>query len=365
MHVERPPFGSGRTRKALNAFRPMEAVLPAFDLPVSIRENFYRMARRDHPYWVPFPAAEMQELHMAHLAAHGPAGQQLGPDLGATEARYTYRDPFGNHWTWDRNAGGACMTPGTRVCDDILRWEEQIRFPDFHEWDIAETAADFMKNRRDPERVLHIDIYHGPFQALADLLGGFAEALEAMFVEPEASRAFFDRFADWMIWWIDTLSALYPADMFTVHDDWGTERDAFFSPEMMEELLFEPTKRIIDHVHSLGKLYQFHCCGKVDKFLPAFCALGPDFMQLQRRVNDIPAYKAQYGAQLGFHTGVEGLAPGKRYEEEELRSLIRQSVDLFAPGGGFLPAVYGLSPEALWNACAELYCYGREYYAAG
>jgi uroporphyrinogen-III decarboxylase len=153
--------------------------------------------------------------------------------------------------------------------------------------------------------------------------------------------------------------------MFTVHDDWGTERDAFFSPEMMEELLFEPTKRIIDHVHSLGKLYQFHCCGKVDKFLPAFCALGPDFMQLQRRVNDIPAYKAQYGAQLGFHTGVEGLAPGKRYEEEELRSLIRQSVELFAPGGGFLPAVYGLSPEALWNACAELYCYGREYYAAG
>ena len=112
---------------------------------------------------------------MCHLAAHGPAGMQLGPDLGAKEARYTYKDAFGNQWTWDKNAGGACMTPGTRVCDDILKWEEQIHFPDYHEFDLAESAAEFMAKRYDPSRVLHIDIYHGPFQALSDLLGGFAE----------------------------------------------------------------------------------------------------------------------------------------------------------------------------------------------
>jgi hypothetical protein len=183
-----------------------------------------------------------------------------------------------------------------------------------------------------------------------------------MFVEPEASRAFFERFADWMIWWIDRLSALYPVDMFTVHDDWGTEKDAFFSPEMMEELLFDPTKRIIDHVHGLGKLYQFHCCGRVEKFLPAFCALEPDFMQLQRRVNDTPEYKRQYGDRLGFNTGFEGYVPGKAYEKAELTALIRRSLDLFAPGGGFLPAVYGASPETLWNVYAEVYCYSRELY---
>ena len=364
LKLERPRFGADvPTKKALMAFGPQDVLLPAFDLPISPKENFYRAARRDHPCWVPFPAADMQELHMCHLAAHGPEGRQLGPMLNASAARYTYHDDFGNSWTWDRNAGGACMTPGTRVCDDILKWEEQVRFPDYREWDLAETAADFMKNRYDPERALHIDIYHGPFQALSDLLGGFAEALEAMFVEPEASRAFFDRFADWMIWWIDTLSALYPVDMFTVHDDWGTEKDAFFSPAMMEDLLFEPTKRIIDHVHSLGKLYQFHNCGRVEKFMEAFCALGPEFMQLQRRVNDTPKYKALYGDRLGFNTGIEGLEPGKPYDREELAELIRRSVEIFGPGGGFLPAIRGSSPEFLWNAYTELYCAGRELYA--
>ena len=362
MRLERPVFGTGKTRPALSAFGNLKAELPAFEFPISIKENFYRAARRDQPCWVPFPAADMQDLHMCHLANHCPAGLQLGPDHGATEARYTYKDAFGNSWTWDRNAGGACMTPGTRVFDDILKWEEQVHFPDYHEFDLAETAADFLRNRYDPERVLHIDIYHGPFQALSDLLGGFAEALEAMFVEPEASRAFFDRFADWMIWWIDTLSALYPVDMFTVHDDWGTEKDAFFSPAMMESLLFEPTKRIIDHVHGLGKLYEFHNCGRVEKFMDAFCALGPDFMQLQRRVNDTPKYKQLYGDRLGFNTGIEGLEPGKPYSKDELAALIDRSVEIFAPGGGFLPAVRTGSPEMLWDAYAELYCASRELY---
>ncbi len=362
MTFERPAFGTGKTKRALFPFGGPEVFLPAFELPISVKENFYRAARRDSPCWVPFPPADIQELHMCHLAAHGPAGMQLGPDLSAKETRYTYFDAFGNNWTWDLNAGGDCMTPGTRVCDDVLKWEAQVHFPDYHEFDIAETAADFMKNRRDPDRVLHIDIFHGPFQALADLLGGFAEALEAMFVEPEASRAFFDRFADWMIWWIDTLSALYPVDMFTVHDDWGTEKDAFFSPAMMEELLFEPTKRIIDHVHSLGKLYQFHCCGKVDKFLPAFCELGADFMQLQRRVNDTPAYKALYGDRLGFNTELEGLVTGKEYSLEEVAEIVRRSVGLFASGGGFLPLVRSASPERYWTIAAELFCSSRELY---
>ena len=357
MRYERPAFGSEmETIPALSPFGGGGNRLPKFDRPITPKENFYRAARRDHPLWVPFPTADMQELHMCHLAEHGPEGYQLGPDLGAKAARYTYLDAFGNHWTWDRNAGGACMTPGTRVCEDILDWEEKIHFPDYHEWDLAESAGHFLKERYDPERLLHIDIYHGPFQALSDLLGGFAEALEAMFVEPEASRAFFDRFADWMIWWIDTLSELYPVDMFTVHDDWGTEKDAFFSPEMMRELLFEPTKRIIDHVHGLGKLYQFHCCGRVNKFLDDFCELGADFMQLQRRVNDTPNYKALYGDRLGFNTALEGDPAA------DLIGSVRNTIDLFAAGGGFSLMVRPASPETLWNMYSEFYCYSREFY---
>jgi len=362
MKLQRPQQGMGKTVKAKFPFGNADVDLPDFERPISIKENFYRSLRREDPCWVPFPLSDMQELHMTHLADKGPEGYYLGPDLSWNRSRFTYLDPFGNSWTFDRNAGGACMTYGTRVCDDILKWEEQIKFPDLHEWNLEETAENYMKTKYDPNRVLHIDIYHGPFQALSDLLGSFSDALEAMYVEPEASRAFFDRFTDWMIWLIDKLSSLYPVDMFTVHDDWGTERDAFFSPAMMEELLYEPTKKMIDHVHGMGKLYQFHCCGKVDKFMYAFCELGPELMQLQRRVNDTPQYKKLYGDRLGFNTGFEGYAPGKPYTTEEIAQFVRNSVDAYADGGGFLPSAWGLTPAGAWDMAAELYCYSREKY---
>ena len=76
----------------------------------------------------------------------------------------------------------------------------------------------------------------------------------------------------------------------------------------MEELLYEPTKRIIDHVHSLGKLYQFHCCGKINKFMPYFAQLRPDSTQIQRGVNDLVEYKKLYGKDVGFSGGIEGFA---------------------------------------------------------
>ena len=119
---------------------------------------------------------------------------------------------------------------------------------------------------------------------------------------------------------------------------------------------------MIDHAHSLGKLYTFHCCGKVDKFLDDFVELGADFMQLQRRVNDLPAYKKSHGDKLGFYAGLENFSMGKKYSDEELHSLIRENVELFAPTGGYMPSIMARDPELLWKMAAELYCCSREFY---
>jgi len=365
MIYERPKFGDPnvKTTNAMSSFFSKGSnVLPAFDYPISIKENYYRAARHQKPMWTPINLLEMQEMHMAQVYDKGPEGYQLGPNLGETRERCTYLDAWGNHWTFDKNAGGACMTPGTRICDDILKWEEQIKFPDLHEWNLEEFAERYMRETYDPNKILHIDLYHGPFQSLSDFMGGFAEALEAMFVEPEACAAFFDRFADWMIWLIDKFSALYPVDIFTVHDDWGTEKDAFFSPKMMEELLYEPTKRIIDHVHGLGKLYTFHCCGKIDKFMPYFAKLGPDNTQIQRRVNDTTEFKKLYGDHVGFSGGIEGFVPGKKYTDEELTKLVDDTLDIYATDGGYFPSLYGANNETLWKLVSEVYCYSRELY---
>ena len=120
MRYERPKVGEGKKKTVTSMFGGTMD-LPVFDYPISVKENFYRNARREDPLWIPVPAAEVQELHMFNLYDKCPPGCQLGPNLRAEQDRYVYHDAWGNSWTFDRFAGGACMTIGTRICDDILK----------------------------------------------------------------------------------------------------------------------------------------------------------------------------------------------------------------------------------------------------
>ncbi len=335
---------------------------PVFDTPISRRENFFRAAHRDHPRWVPIPASDIQDLHINQLAT--PQGEtQLGPDfIRYAKEDYRFFDIFGNSWTWVASAGGAMLTPGTKLVDDICDWEKQIRFPDFNSWDFRETAEKYMKEEYDPEKVMHINIHQGLTEMLVAFLGGYGEGMLAMAVEPEAVKAFFDRYAQYMIDFFDLLDSLYPIDFITYHDDWGTERDTFFSAAMMEDLVFEPTKRIIDHIKGRGKVFELHSCGRIERFLPYMCDLGVDFLQIQRRANDMPALKEKYGDRIGFMAGIEGIAFGKPCSDAQLAELIKNTVEIYAPGGGFYPVLFGTTEEILWKQSAEMYCCSREFY---
>ncbi len=336
---------------------------PVFDYPISIKENFFRMAHHEKPMWVPYSASEMQTLHINDLADMKPDGRQLGPNFRfPAKENYTFIDHFGNSWTWVAQAGGAMLTPGTCLCDDICKWEEQIKFPDFSEWNFAERAEKFMKETYDPNKIMHINVHQGLTEMLVAYLGGYEQGMSSMLIEPEACSDFFNAYADYMISFFDMLNKLYPIDFITYHDDWGTERDTFFSERMMEELVFEPTKRIVDHIKGAGKVFELHSCGKIERFLPYMCDLNVDFLQIQRRANDMPKLKEKYGDRIGFNAAIEGLQTGQPIELDELRDKVRKTIDIYAPTGGFYPAVFERDPERMWVIASELYCYGREFY---
>jgi uroporphyrinogen-III decarboxylase len=148
----------------------------------------------------------------------------------------------------------------------------------------------------------------------------------------------------------------------TIHDDWGTEKDTFFSPKMMEELVFPPTKRVIDRIREKGAHYMQHSCGNVTRFIPYMIDMGAELLQIQRRAVDIPAMKVRYGDKIGFNTGLEGVVPGVVLPREELLRKVREAVDMYGRGGGFTANLFERDPEALWDATCELYAYSREFY---
>lgn len=348
-------------RKVKLAFSNMEFEVPSFDLPVTPLENFRRVVARKDPLWVPGSLTDFHNLMYQDMGI----GRQISADFNrkATED-YDFTDWFGVPLRWCVIAGGATNKPGTHLLEDITEWEKVIKFPVLSDWDWQTRADEFMKNVYDPSKVVQIDLHNGLIQRLILVLGGYTEGMLALSLEPEAVKDFFERLADHMIEMVDLFSSLYPVNLMTIHDDWGTERDTFFSPKMMEGLVFEPTKRIVDHIKSKGISFMLHSCGNVSRFIPYMIDMGVDLLQIQRRAVDIPAMKLKYGDRIGFNTGIEGMLPGVTHTKEDLIRMVRHTVDTYGKGGGFFASIYGGNQRTVWDLTTELYAYSREFYDA-
>jgi hypothetical protein len=334
--------------------------VPLFDTPVTPLENFERAVTRKAPFWVPNTLTDYQNLMFQDL---GVGNKQIGIDFRRKVTEdYTFVDWFGVPLTYVLSAGGATNTPNTHLLEDITEWEKVVKFPVLSDWDWKTNADAFMKNEYKPEKVLHIDLHNGVIQRLIAVLGGYTEGMFALSLEPAAVRAFFDRLADHMCELVDLLCSLYPVNLMTIHDDWGTEKDTFFGPKMMEELVFKPTKKIIDHIRSKGVHFMLHSCGNITRFIPYMIDMGAELLQIQRRAVDIPAMKVTYGDKIGFNTGLEGLAPGASLPREALLRKVRETVDIYGKGGGFTCSLYERDPELLWDVTSELFTYSRECY---
>jgi len=353
-----PTFSNG------SPYGNIPMVLPVFDTPITPRENFLRAAKRDNPMWVPNQHTDMQEFNPCELATHKLGKFEAGPNfrLGSKE-NYTFIDPYGNSWTWEATAQGAMLTPGTKLLEDICDWEKVIKWPIFDEWTYKEVAEEFMANKHDPKKALGLELFQGCTEMLVAFLGGYGEGMVAMAEEPEACADFFDFFADRMIAFFDYLKALYPIDIVTYHDDWGTQISTFFSPKMFEELVYEPTKKIVSHVQKNGTLFNLHTCGKIDTLLPYMADIGFDYLQLQLSAVDAPKLKAAYNTdKMGLMIPVDGHIPGAPLTDEQMIELVRKNVDLYASRGGYFPWIFETGERPLWTLSTELYCYSREFY---
>ena len=343
-----------------------EVTYPKFDYPISQIENFKRAARRQKPMWVPIPTLDSQSISPNDMIkpTEKTKGLNVCMDFGSPKTGdYTFTDWFLTEWTYVHSAGGPMLTPGFKLCDDVTEWRKCVTFPNFDDWDWTTFHDDFMKNRYDPNKVLACDIGLGCTERFVSIMGGYTEAMLAFATEPEACKDFFEAFIDHDIEQFDRIMELYPLTHLTYHDDWSNERDLFFSPAMLEDMLMGPTKRFVDHVKSRDVVFEFHICGNMMRAAPHFAELGVDLLQIQRRAVDTVWLKKEYGDKFGWGGGIEGLEMGAEPpSKEELIKMVRNTVDIYAPGGGYYVFAFMRDPELLWTVMTEFYAYSREFY---
>lgn len=202
---------------------------------------------------------------------------------------------------------------------DISDWRKIVKFPDLDDWDWSKVDEIDRISEIDREnKVFEIMFLNGPFERL-HMLMGFENALCALITDPEEITEFFNAFMEWKIHLMEKVIEHYNPDVLMFHDDWGTQNNMFFSPDVWRVLIKPQIQKAVDRCHELGVFFDMHSCGKIEAIVPDFVEMGIDSWQGQE-INDIAALKKITGTKLSYHTTPDY----QQYQAEELAGTLTE-----------------------------------------
>lgn len=137
-----------------------------------------------------------------------------------------------------------------RSWEDICDWRELVKFPDLDAWDWSKVEEiDHISEIDRENKVFEIMFVNGPFERL-HMLMGFENALCALLTDPEEVEEFFNTYMEWKIKLMEKVIEYYKPDVLMFHDDWGTQNNMFFSPDVWRSLIKPQIKKAVDRATS-------------------------------------------------------------------------------------------------------------------
>jgi hypothetical protein len=207
-------------------------------------------------------------------------------------------DLFGVEWEYVPAVAGSMVRPGNPIkVPDIAKWEEFVAFPDMNAWD-WDLWAEKDKEIASDDRVKTIWIMNGFFERLISFME-FQYAALALIDEDqqEGVHRLFDRLADFYDDMIGRFQKYFGADGIYFHDDWGSQRAPFFSPDTCREMILPYLKRVVDSCHKRGMYFELHSCGKIEPLVPIMIEAGVDVWTGQY-MNDFRMIMDKYGDRI-------------------------------------------------------------------
>ena len=237
-------------------------------------------------------------------------------------------DMFGIEWEFIPQVGGSMVRPGKPFAGDANEIAGKIVWPDIEKWD-WEGAAKYNADFLNEPKFISGWIMNGWYERLISFMD-FENAIMALFDEDQkdAVHAFFDQLSDLYIKIIDKTLTYFPqVDVFSIHDDWGSQKETFFSPEVAEEMIVPYMKRVNDYIHSRGRFADLHSCGMGLKQVPNFIAAGWDSW-IPQLMNDTQKIYELYGDKILISVAPDA-ADMSTLPEAEQRALARDYADKF------------------------------------
>ena len=86
-------------------------------------------------------------------------------------------------------------------------------------------------------------------------LMGFENAIFAFMDTPDEVHELFEAITEHKCRYLEILKTYFNFDIIAFHDDWGNNKNMFFSPDMWREFIKPYIQKVIDKTHELGNIF--------------------------------------------------------------------------------------------------------------
>ena len=319
-----------------------------FNTPISYRENSLSL------FWDKKPCFVVTGNDFSGLTC-GFYQKYLGR-AGRTEGSKV--DAFGVKWTFEPTAGGSISVAGNPRFTDANDWKDVIKMPDVNDWDWAADAAEHPVDTRFAVEMTPVNGFW--FERLISFMD-FINAAMAL-VDDEQTDALHELFEATTALACDVVDKIceyWPSvDGFMLHDDWGSQREPFFSDSIARELFQPHMQKLVSHIHNKGRYCGIHSCGHIVDRIPVFIDAGIDTWQMQANANDITQLYEDVGDKIALQVTIPAFDLN---DEKAAVQAARDYVDTYCKPGK--PTML-IARDALTNLvfAEEVYEYSRKHY---
>lgn len=263
--------------------------------PITPKENILAFLRNETPCWMPdgdiitiTPDILPDNVARGFVQEANPTDVKGGPDL------------FGVDWVYLPDVGGSMVRPGKPVLEDVNDWKDIIKFPDIEamDWEgCAKRNVEYLGDGSDPVWTVQ---FSGMFERLISFMD-FEQAAVALIDEDQVDAVceLFDALTDLYIKIIDKAVKYFHITGYLFHDDWGSQQAPFFSKSTFREVIAPRIRRLVDHCHENGVIFELHSCGHTESMCDAICELGIDMWRPQP-MNDMVRLYNEFGDKIKF-----------------------------------------------------------------
>ncbi len=213
----------------------------------------------------------------------------------------------------------------------------------------------------DPEYIRMGVLWSAHFQDACAAFG-MEKAMMTMYINPEMFKAVIDRITDF---YLKANELFYEAtkgylDAVLIGNDFGSQNNLMVDPEVLRDLVFPGTKKLIDQAKSYGLKVIHHSCGSIFPIIEDLIEMGVDVIhpiQALAKNMDAENLKNNFENKVAFCGGVDAQHLLVNGSPQDVLDKVKELVRIFPTGliispshEAILPDIPPANIKALFNA---------------